>query len=92
MHDLTSTYGPIEERVHLDEERSILFMSDGAIRFRHVCRALNREMVIAPALQIGNGHTVVTRDPLTIVASILCDAERGCTEHGFVTNGRWIAV
>lgn len=84
------SYGDVLERVDLGEERSILFMADGAVRFRHVCGGTHWPMIIAPALQLGNGHTVVTRHPLTIVASIACDLERGCTEHGWVTNGRWV--
>ena len=86
------TYGDISERVDFGGDRAILFMADGSVRFRHLCHGVYTLMIIAPALQIGNGHTVVTRAPLTIVASIACDWERGCTEHGFVTDGKWVAV
>jgi len=34
-------------------------------------------------------HTIVSRDPLTIRASLVCD-EPGCTWHGWVTDGRWV--
>lgn len=30
---------------------------------------------------------VIQDEPLTLTPSILC---RGCGDHGFVTNGRWI--
>lgn len=89
MIDLTPSYGKVEARVDLDDQRSILFMSDGAVRFRHVCGGTFEPLVIAPRLQIGEGHEIVQRDPLTIRASIACDVERGCTEHGFVTDGVW---
>lgn len=85
-------YGEVVDRVDLGGERAILFMADGAVRFRHVCGGTFRPMIIAPALQIGHGHTVLQRHPLTIRASIACDVERGCTEHGFVTDGVWEAV
>lgn len=41
-------------------------------------------------LPIGDkGWTVTSKDPLTITPSILCGA---CKIHGFITNGKWIAV
>lgn len=89
LHDFIPSYGPIESQVDLELKVSILFMADGKIRAAHDCKLIRKGERIrcAPALQIGNGHTVVTRDPLTIVASILCD---DCGMHGFVTNGHWI--
>lgn len=84
------SYGEVTDRVDLGGERAIIWTADGEIRFRHICYGVHTPMIIAPRLQIGHGHTIVTRDPLTIVASIMCDAERGCLEHGFVTNGEWI--
>ena len=90
--DLSSAYGEALSRVDLGNDRAILFMEDGTVRFRHVCGGTYRPMIIAPALQIGNGHEIIQRDPLTIRASIACDAERGCTEHGFVTDGKWQAA
>jgi hypothetical protein len=90
MNELT--YGEVLDRVDLGDERAVLFMADGAVRFRHVCGGTFEPMIIAPKLQIGDGHMIVQRNPLTIVASIACDVERGCTEHGFVTDGRWVAV
>ncbi len=32
-------------------------------------------------------HTLVSTDPLTIVASMLCNR---CGWHGFITNGHWV--
>lgn len=92
MQDLSEGYGEVIDRVDLGGERAILFMADGDVRFRHICGGTHTPMIIAPRLQIGNGHTVVAREPLTIVASIACDTERGCAEHGFVTDGVWVAV
>lgn len=83
------------DSVDLGDGMAVLFYPDGTVRFRHVCdRKLRPEsaagrgftVVCAPQLQIGHGHTVVTREPLTIVASILCPE---CGTHGFVTNGVW---
>jgi hypothetical protein len=76
------TYGPITERVNVgiivghqaENTIDILFMEDGEVRFSHVCRLAR------------SGHIVVTRQPLTIVASILCS---DCGIHGFVTDGTW---
>lgn len=90
MHELT--YGPVASRVDLGDDRAILFMEDGTVRFRHVCGGTYVPMIVAPALQMGNGHEIIQRDPLTIRASIACDVERGCMEHGFVTNGKWEAA
>lgn len=85
------------DSVDLGDEMAILFYDDGVVRFRHVCDRMGRpegaggrgfRVVCAPQLQIGNGHTVVTRDPLTIVASILCP---DCARHGYVANSKWVA-
>lgn len=68
----------------------VLFTFEGAVLFEHRCdrTAQGRGVIVcAPALQIGNGHTIVQRDPLTIVASVLCP---DCQTHGFVTDGRWV--
>lgn len=32
-------------------------------------------------------HTIVSRDPLTIRASLAC---KRCAWHGFITDGKWI--
>lgn len=37
----------------------------------------------------GKYHTLVSREPLHIEASILC---RACGDHGFIREGRWQAV
>jgi hypothetical protein len=89
LHDLIPMYGQVESTVELDLGISILFMTDGCIRVAHNCKLIGpgERIRCAPALMIGQGHTVVTRDPLTIVASILCT---DCGLHGFVTNGEWI--
>lgn len=33
-------------------------------------------------------HVLVSRDPLTITASLLCS----CGLHGFVTDGKWVSA
>lgn len=67
----------------------LLSYPDGAVRFEHRCDRGERGTIIcAPALQIGNGHTL-TRNAdgkPTVRASILCP---DCNTHGFVTDGRW---
>lgn len=67
----------------------LLGYPDGTVRFEHRCDRSERGVIIcAPALQIGNGHTL-TRDEQghpTVRASILCP---DCGTHGFVTEGRW---
>jgi len=90
--DISNGYGVTQSRVDLGNERAILFMADGSVRFRHICGGTYTPMITAPALQIGHGHEIIQRDPLTIRASIACDVERGCNEHGFVTDGSWQAA
>ena len=86
MIDLT----PEGERVDLDADRAIIFTGDGKVLFSHLCDRHERGILrCAPELQIGRGHTVATRTPLTIVASILCP---DCGAHGFVTDGTWRGV
>jgi hypothetical protein len=34
-------------------------------------------------------HTIVSREPLTITASLAC---ADCPWHGFITDGRWMPV
>lgn len=61
---------------------------DGSIRVEHLCKSFDDlHLITAPALQIGNGHTVVSDAPLTIHPSILCP---DCGLHGFITNGEWV--
>lgn len=68
----------------------VLFYDDGVVRFEHRCDRGERGTIIcAPALMIGNGHTIVQDDPLTIEASILCP---DCGTHGWVRNGRWVSA
>ena len=87
--DVVQTYGEVESSVDVGLGIEILFMQDGPVRIAHNCKLVgdDKRLRCAPALMIGQGHTVVTRDPLTIVASILCS---DCGLHGFVTNGVWV--
>lgn len=76
----------------------LLTYADGTVRFEHRCDRGERGTIIcAPALQIGNGHTVTyglcprsdcqrTHEVPTVRASILCP---DCGTHGFITDGRW---
>jgi hypothetical protein len=81
--------GPVLEFVPVGLGIDILFCQDGRVRVAHDCKLIggDRRIRTAPYLQLGEGHTIVTREPLTIVASILCD---DCGLHGFVTAGAWI--
>jgi hypothetical protein len=60
----------------------------GIVRFEHVCDRGERGVIIcAPAIQIGNGHTLTTTPGgPTVRASIQCG---DCGLHGFVTEGKW---
>lgn len=76
----------------------LLTYPDGAVRFEHRCDRGERGTIIcAPALQIGNGHTITWApnnipgyanlfDVPTVTPSILCP---DCGTHGFITNGSW---
>ena len=69
----------------------LLTYADGAVRFEHVCDRGERGTIIcAPALQIGNGHTLIYNERMrpTVRASILCP---DCGTHGYITDGRWSA-
>lgn len=87
------TNGPYVDAWRVDDDKAILFgATPGDVRFLHRCDRTpqNRGVIIcAPSLQIGNGHTIVTRDPLTIVASIACP---DCGTHGWVTAGEWVGA
>ena len=87
--DVVQTYGEVESSVRVGLGIQLLFMQDGTVRIAHNCKLLGNDARLrcAPALMIGQGHTVVTREPLTIVPSILCP---DCGLHGFVTNGVWV--
>ncbi|HMG43949.1 MAG TPA: hypothetical protein VK611_21630 [Acidimicrobiales bacterium] len=65
----------------------VLYYEDGSIRIEHACRVIDdTQIVCAPALRLGDGHSVVSSDPLTVVPSILCP---DCGLHGFITAGAW---
>lgn len=73
----------------LHAQYRLLTYADGTVRFEHRCDRGERGTVIcAPALRIGDGHTLTRNDrgKPTVRASILCD---DCGTHGFVTDGRW---
>jgi hypothetical protein len=71
------------------EPHVVHFYADGSVRFEHRCSEIGggRHKIVAPALMIGQGHTVLSRAPLHIEASILCD---DCGLHGWVRDGRWV--
>lgn len=79
------------DRVDLGEGRAVLFYDDGTVRFEHLCHRTRDGLtiIIAPRLALGQGHTIVQREPLTIVASIACG---DCPIHGWVTNGAWVSA
>ena len=90
--DLTPSTG-VERRVDLGDDKTLLFMDDGRVLFRHRCltgRAGDPErhrIINAAALRIGRWpHTIVSADPITITPSILCE----CDIHGYVTDSRWV--
>ena len=80
------------------DQHRLLTYADGTVRFEHRCDRGERGTIIcAPALQIGNGHSLTygtcvrpdcqgTHDAPTVTPSILCP---DCGTHGFITNGRW---
>jgi hypothetical protein len=88
LAQVTSTIYPLD-----DDVMAVIFpKGDTPPHFRHRCRAKREhapggihERISAPSL---SKHTVVSREPLTIVASVLCV---DCGMHGFVTDGEWRA-
>lgn len=79
-----------------DKTFRLLTYADGTVRFEHVCDRSERGVILcAPALRIGNGHTLTRNDTKTrnspegeptVNPSILCP---DCGTHGFITEGRW---
>lgn len=61
---------------------------DGRVRARHECHLPRADMDVfsAPLLQLSNGHTIVSTDPVTVSPSIACG---DCGLHGFLTDGVW---
>lgn len=58
------------------------------VRVEHPCPSGNgKARVIAPALQIGRGHTITHSDPVTVTPSVMCP---DCGLHGHITNGVWV--
>lgn len=89
LAQVTSTIYPLD-----DDVMAVIFpKGDTPPHFRHRCHAKRdgddgpfiHERISAPSLA---KHTVVSRDPLTITASVLCI---DCSTHGFVTDGEWRA-
>lgn len=69
-------------------EVQTLWYSDGSIGVLHTCTRprYGFTLAVAPRLQLSNGHTVVSTDPVTISPSIACG---DCGLHGFIRNGQW---
>lgn len=67
-----------------------LFYPDGEVGIEHVCHRQRDGLTIinAPRLQLDGGHTIVSREPLTITPSVGCS---DCGLHGFITDGRWLS-
>lgn len=84
--DLTN--GELIDRTVDHGKVQTLWYSDGEVGLRHVCTRPRdgRTLVVAPRLQLDNGHTIVSRDPVTVTPSCACD---DCGLHGFLTNGVW---
>lgn len=73
----------------LGRQMSLRFYEGGAVRFEHPCKVVgdNEQIVCAPLLQTGGGHTVTPDgDSITVSPSISCP---DCGTHGFVTVGVW---
>lgn len=87
--DVPRVVQPGFTRIDVIGEYRLLSYDDGTVRFEHTCdRGPRGVIVCAPALQIGNGHTLTRNNDgqPTVRASILCD---DCGTHGWVTDGRW---
>lgn len=65
-----------------------LWYDDGSVGIRHECvRRPDYAVICAPKLMLGEGHKIVSEDPVTVVASISCP---DCGLHGWLTDGVWI--
>lgn len=83
-------YGP-SEREDVGAGYALLHFDDGTVRFEHECDSTTRGITIvcAPALRLGDGHTITrSADRSTVTPSILCP---DCGTHGYVENGAWRA-
>ncbi|GAC71038.1 hypothetical protein [Gordonia soli] len=83
MPDLTEEgYGRIVDHGRVQT----VWYPDGRVRLRHECRRPYIVLHTAPLLQLDNGHTIVSTDPVTVTPSIMC---ADCGLHGFLTDGVW---
>ena len=67
---------------------TMLSYPSGEWRVQHTCTRPRdgNTLIIAPALQLNAGHSIVSEEPLTVSPSIMCG---DCGLHGFVTYGVW---
>lgn len=68
------------EPTNLGFDIEVQWMGDELLWKHPECRAWSR--VTFPP------HVLVSREPLTVTASLLCP--QGCGRHGFITNGKWV--
>lgn len=62
--------------------------SGSYFKFAHDCNGY-RWIDIIPLSGDPHGWTVVQAEPLTISPSLLCP---NCGSHGFIRDGKWVAV
>lgn len=78
---------PYDREVELGHGVRAVWFTAGGIGILHACKTIyEKQLMLAPALRIGEGHTVECEDPLTVSPSVLCP---DCGLHGYVRVGRW---
>lgn len=62
---------------------------NGDLFWLHSCSARPGWSVGTIDLTSGTKHHLVSREPLTVEASVLCDA---CGDHGWFRDGKWVSA
>lgn len=87
LGDLSGGYDRLIDHGHGVETA---WYPDGSVGVRHTCDRGEKRgtLIVAPRLVLdeAGGHTIVSRDPVTVTPSVGCF---DCGLHGFIRNGRW---
>jgi hypothetical protein len=75
-----------------DRHFALQIMNDSTITFLwwHDCPLDRTWSWIGSLGAVVSGHTIASFDPLHVEGSLLCP--RGCGDHGFVRQGRWVTA
>lgn len=85
IHDISRTYGEIDQTIDVGLGIELLYLVNGEIRFAHTCKLIGDDERLRCAPLLHQQH-IVTPPPVTITPSLLCD---DCGLHGWITASTW---